>query len=80
MSLDFKLCRALTLVVAGTLLELNLAPAGGPGGDPRVFNELLAADDLYSEALDLWAEGSGGLCNACVQEGAGRAAARRDAR
>ena len=68
MSLDFKLRRSLTGL---SWQEPYWNPVWLSPADPQVireiFDEPLAADDLYAEALDLWAEGSGNLLDKTLE-------------
>jgi asparagine synthase (glutamine-hydrolysing) len=68
MSLDFKLRRALTGL---SWPQAYWNPVWLSPADPQtireIFEEPLTADDLYSEALDLWAEGRGDLLDKTLE-------------
>jgi asparagine synthase (glutamine-hydrolysing) len=68
MSFDFKLRRALTGL---SWPQPYWNPVWLSPADPQmireIFDEPLTADDLYAEALDLWAEGKGNLLDKTLE-------------
>jgi asparagine synthase (glutamine-hydrolysing) len=68
MSVDFKLRRALTGL---SWPQAYWNPVWLSPADPQtiweIFDEPLSADDLYAEALDLWAEGRGDLLDRTLE-------------